>query len=41
MTYLSFQDFVDIYGLKDESIPSVEFEKTLKDINRPAGIYMR
>ena len=41
MNYLSFKEFVDEYGLKDEASSSVKIKEILDENNFPAGIYMR
>ena len=41
MNYLSFKEFVDKYGLKNEATSNVEIKEILKLMNTSCGIYMR
>ena len=43
MKYLSFKDFVDKYGLKNEATSDVKMKEIRIeiDIHDPCGIYMR
>ena len=41
MNYLSFKEFVNKYGLKNEATSNVEIKKILKLMNTSCGIYMR
>ena len=39
--YLSFKEFVEKYGLKDEATSNVKIKEILKLMNTSCGIYMR
>ena len=39
--YLSFKDFVEKYGLKNEATSNVKIKEILNELNIPCGIYMR
>ena len=39
--YLSFKDFVEKYGLKNEATSNVKIKEILKLMNTSCGIYMR
>ena len=41
MNYLSFKEFVNKYGLKNEATSNVEIKEILKLMNTSCGIYMR
>ena len=41
MNYLSFKEFVNKYGLKNEAPSNVEIKEILKLMNTSCGIYMR
>ena len=41
MNYLSFKEFANKYGLKNEATSNVEIEEILKLMNTSCGIYMR
>ena len=41
MNYLSFKEFVDEFGLKDEATYKVKIKEILSELNIPVGIYMR
>ena len=41
MNYLSFKEFVEKYGLKDEITSNVKIKEILNDLKIPCGIYMR
>ena len=41
MKYLSFKEFVNKYGLKNEATSNVEIKEILKLMNTSCGIYMR
>ena len=41
MNYLSFKEFVNKYGLKNEATSNVEIKVILKLMNTSCGIYMR
>ena len=41
MSYLSFKEFVNKYGLKNETTSNVEIKEILKLMNTSCGIYMR
>ena len=41
MKYLSFKEFVDMYGLKDQATSSIKTEEVLDKLTIPVGIYMR
>ena len=41
MNYLSFKQFVDKYGLKNEATSNVEIKEILKLMNTSCGIHMR
>ena len=41
MNYLSFKEFVNKYGLKNEANSNVEIKEILKLMNTSCGIYMR
>ena len=41
MSYLSFKEFVNKYGLKNEATSNVEIKEILKLMNTSCGIYMR
>ena len=41
MNYLSFKEFVNKYGLKNEATSNVEMKEILKLMNTSCGIYMR
>ena len=41
MIYLSFKEFVNKYGLKNEATSNVEIKEILKLMNTSRGIYMR
>ena len=39
--YISFRDFVEKYGLKNEATSNVKIKEILNELNIPCGIYMR
>ena len=39
--YLSFKDFVEKYGIKNEATSNVKIKEILNELNIPCGIYMR
>ena len=39
--YLSFKEFVDKYGLKDEATSNIKIKEVLDKLTIPVGIYMR
>ena len=39
--YLSFKEFVETYGLKNEATSNVKIKEILVELNIPCGIYMR
>ena len=41
MNYLSFKEFVNKYGFKNEATSNVEIKEILKLMNTSCGIYMR
>ena len=41
MNYLSFKEFVNKYGLKNEATSNVEIKEILKLMNTSCGIFMR
>ena len=41
MNYLSFKEFVDMYGLKDQATSNVKTKEVLDKLTIPVGIYMR
>ena len=41
MNYLSFKEFVNKYGLKNEATSNVEIKEILKLMNTSCRIYMR
>ena len=41
MNYLSFKEFVNKYGIKNEATSNVEIKEILKLMNTSCGIYMR
>ena len=41
MNYLSFEEFVEKYGLKNEANSNVKIKEILDKLTIPAGIYMR
>ena len=41
MNCLSFKEFVDKYGLKDEATSNIKIKEVLDKLTIPAGIYMR
>ena len=41
MKYLSFKEFVNKYGLKNEATSNVEIKEILKLMNTSCGLYMR
>ena len=41
MNYLSFKEFVDMYGLKDQATSIFKIKEILDKLTIPAGIYMR
>ena len=41
MKYLSFKEFVEKYGLKNEATSNVKIKEILNELNIPCGIYMR
>ena len=41
MNYLSFKEFVEKYGLKNEATSNVKIKETLNKIKIPCWIYMR
>ena len=41
MNYLSFEEFVEKYGLKDEATSNVKLKEVLDKLTIPVGIYMR
>ena len=41
MNYLSFKEFVNEYGLKNEATSNVEIKEILKLMNTSCGIFMR
>ena len=41
MNYLSFKQFVEKYGLKNEATSNVKIKETLNELKIPCGIYMR
>ena len=41
MNYLSFKEFVNKHGLKNEATSNVEIKEILKLMNTSCGIYMR
>ena len=41
MNYLSFKEFVNKYGLKNEATSNVQIKEILKLMNTSCGIYMR
>ena len=41
MNYLSFKEFVNKYGLKNEATSNLEIKEILKLMNTSCGIYMR
>ena len=41
MNYLSFEEFVEKYGLKNEATSNVKIKEILDKLTIPAGIYMR
>ena len=41
MKYLSFKEFVEKYGLKNEATSNLKIKEILNELDVPAGIYMR
>ena len=41
MNYLSFKEFVDVYGLKDQATSNIKIKEVLDQLTIPAGNYMR
>ena len=41
MNYLSFKEFVDKYGLKNEANSNVKIQQILNELHLPTKIYMR
>ena len=41
MNYLSFKEFINKYGFKNEATSNVEIKELLKLMNTSCGIYMR
>ena len=41
MKYLSFQEFVEKHGLKNEATSNVKIKEILNELKIPCGIYMR
>ena len=41
MNYLSFKEFVEKYGLKNEATSNVKIKEILNELHIPCGIYMR
>ena len=41
MKYLSFKEFVEKYGLKNEATSNVKIKEILNELKIPCGIYMR
>ena len=40
MNYLSFKEFVEKYGLKNEATSNVKIKEILNELNFPCGIYI-
>ena len=41
MNYLSFKEFVEKYGLKNEATSNIKIKEVLNKLTIPVGIYMR
>ena len=41
MKYLSFKDFVEKYGFKNEATSNVKIKGILNEVDVPAGVYIR
>ena len=41
MNYLSFKEFVDKYGLKDEATNNMKIQQVLNKLHLPTKVYMR
>ena len=41
MKYMSFKEFIDLYGLKDQATSNIKTKEVLDKLTIPSGIYMR
>ena len=41
MNHLTFKEFVDKYGLKDEATTNIKIQQILNELHLPTKVYMR